>query len=189
MAVAIRLRREGSKNRPFYRLVVADKKTRRDGRFIEILGTYNPTSPLEKNYDINVDRAEYWVGVGAQPSQTAKSLIRKARKWADEHPEEEQLAPQTQGQPAETSEETVKQVQKEAAEAKAATSPEGESLEKADPKPAVEADKAADNAGEKPAPEVQEEAKAQATADETQDDQKDQPQGAAKEQETVDTKE
>lgn len=81
MAVAIRLRREGAKNRPFYRIVVADSRARRDGRFIEMLGTYDP---LEKgdNYSIDLEKAESWVKNGAQPSETVASIIRKARNAA-----------------------------------------------------------------------------------------------------------
>jgi len=79
MAVAIRLKREGAKNSPFYKIVVADQRHKRDGRFIEILGTYDPKQEGE-NYKLDLDRAEYWVGVGARPSQTVGSIINKARK-------------------------------------------------------------------------------------------------------------
>ena len=79
MAVSIRLRREGAKNRPFYRVVVADKRAPRDGKFIEIIGNYDPRKTGE-NYQINLDRAEYWVKNGAQPSETVASIIKKARK-------------------------------------------------------------------------------------------------------------
>lgn len=79
MAVAIRLRREGTKNRPYYKIVVADQRRARDGKFIEIIGTYDPKQEGE-NFSIQLDRAEYWVGVGARPSQTVGSIISKARK-------------------------------------------------------------------------------------------------------------
>jgi len=79
MAVAIRLRREGARNHPYYKIVVADQRSPRDGKFIEILGTYDPKVEGE-NFQIALDRAEYWVGVGARPSQTVNSLITKARK-------------------------------------------------------------------------------------------------------------
>lgn len=82
MAVAIRLKREGARNHPFYKIVVADKRSPRDGKFIEILGTYDPKQKGE-NFKIDVDRANYWVGVGAQPSQTVGSIISKARKAAE----------------------------------------------------------------------------------------------------------
>ena len=79
MAVAIRLRREGARNHPYYKIVVADQRSPRDGKFIEILGTYDPKQEGE-NWKIALDRAEYWVGVGARPSQTVNSIITKARK-------------------------------------------------------------------------------------------------------------
>ena len=79
MAVSIRLRREGAKNRPFYRVVVADKRSPRDGKFIEVIGNYDPRKKGE-NYELNLDRAEYWVKNGAQPSETVASIIKKARK-------------------------------------------------------------------------------------------------------------
>lgn len=81
MAVAIRLRREGARNHPYYKIVVADQRSPRDGKFIEILGTYDPKAEGE-NFKIALDRAEYWVGVGARPSQTVNSFITKARKAA-----------------------------------------------------------------------------------------------------------
>ena len=79
MAVAIRLRRDGARNNPYYKIVVADQRDPRDGRFIEIIGTYDPKQK-DENYTIKLDRAEYWVGVGARPSQTVGSIINKAKK-------------------------------------------------------------------------------------------------------------
>jgi small subunit ribosomal protein S16 len=79
MAVAIRLKREGARNKPFYKIVVTDKRSPRDGKFIEIIGTYDPKQKGE-NFSLQLDRAEYWVGVGARPSQTVGSIITKARK-------------------------------------------------------------------------------------------------------------
>ncbi len=77
MAVRIRLSRHGKKKAPFYRLVVADSHSPRDGRFIEILGTYNPlTEPAEIKVD--VERAAFWLKNGASPSDTAKILLKKA---------------------------------------------------------------------------------------------------------------
>ena len=76
MAVKIRLRRMGAKKRPFYRLVVADSRNARDGRFIEILGHYNPiTEPAEVKVD--TDKALDWLKKGAQPSDTARYLLEK----------------------------------------------------------------------------------------------------------------
>jgi small subunit ribosomal protein S16 len=75
--VKIRLRRMGAKRNPYYRIVIADSKSPRDGRFIEEIGTYNPlTSPSEINID--VERAEYWVKNGAQPTDTVRALLKKA---------------------------------------------------------------------------------------------------------------
>src|ERR1043166_7470400 len=79
MAVAIRLRREGALNRPYYKIVVADKRSPRDGKFIEILGTYDPKKP-NHNSTIKLDRAEYWISKGAQPSDTVRSLIKKNKR-------------------------------------------------------------------------------------------------------------
>jgi len=76
MAVKIRLRRMGAKKRPFYRLVVADSRAPRDGRFIETLGYYNPcVEPAELKID--GDRAAHWLQCGAQPSDTADALLKK----------------------------------------------------------------------------------------------------------------
>ena len=80
MAVRIRLSRQGRKKAPFYRLVVADSRSPRDGKFIELIGTYNPmTDPASVN--INEERALYWLGVGALPSETARGLLKKQGIW------------------------------------------------------------------------------------------------------------
>ena len=70
MSLKIRLARAGAKKRPFYRIVIADSRSPRDGRFIEIVGTYNPILPKgdEKRVMLNVDRIKHWQGVGAQPT-------------------------------------------------------------------------------------------------------------------------
>ncbi len=76
MPTRIRLQRFGKKNKPFYHIVVADGRAPRDGRFLENIGTYNPmTNPASIN--LNFDRAMYWVGVGASPSDTVRSLLRR----------------------------------------------------------------------------------------------------------------
>jgi small subunit ribosomal protein S16 len=81
MAVKIRMKRVGAKNAPVFRIVVADSRSPRDGKFIEELGTYQP---LKKgnNFTLDVARANYWVGKGAQPSETVASFIKKANKAA-----------------------------------------------------------------------------------------------------------
>ena len=76
MAVVIRLRREGALNRPYFKVVVADKRSPRDGKFIEIVGTYDPKKP-GNNSTLKLDRVEYWISKGAQPSDTVRSLIKK----------------------------------------------------------------------------------------------------------------
>jgi small subunit ribosomal protein S16 len=81
MPVSIRLRREGAKNRPYYKVVVADSRSPRDGKFIEIIGTYDPKISGH-NSSLNVERAEYWISKGAQPSDTVRSLIKKNKKTA-----------------------------------------------------------------------------------------------------------
>lgn len=76
MAVKIRLRRMGAKKAPFYRIVVADSRFPRDGRFIEEIGTYNPlTEPSEVKID--AEKASQWIKNGAQPTDTVKSLFKK----------------------------------------------------------------------------------------------------------------
>ena len=75
MAVRIRLARQGANKKPFYRIVVANSESRRDGSFLEIVGTYNPiANPAEVNF--KQERVEYWLGEGAKPSDTVKSLMK-----------------------------------------------------------------------------------------------------------------
>ena len=81
MAVSIRLRREGALNRPYYRIVVADSRSPRDGKFIEHVGNYDPKKATD-NASIDLERVDYWISNGAQPSDTVRSLIKKARKPA-----------------------------------------------------------------------------------------------------------
>ena len=77
MAVRIRLRREGRKKTPMYRIVVADSQAPRDGRFIEIVGQYQPQIG-ENAINLKLDRVEYWMNVGALPTDTVRSLLRRA---------------------------------------------------------------------------------------------------------------
>ena len=76
MAVRIRMKRTGSKNKACFRVVVADARSQRDGRVIENLGYYDPRHNDEK---INLERADYWISCGAQPSETVTDLIKRAR--------------------------------------------------------------------------------------------------------------
>ena len=75
--VKIRLRRMGAKKNPYYRIVVADSHSPRDGRFIEEIGTYNPTAQPSA-VSIDMERAKYWIANGAQPTDTVKALLKKA---------------------------------------------------------------------------------------------------------------
>jgi small subunit ribosomal protein S16 len=81
MAVAIRLRRDGAKNRPYYRIVVADKRSPRDGKFLELIGTYDSMVKGD-NWTLKMDRAEHWLQKGAQPSATVRSLIKREKARA-----------------------------------------------------------------------------------------------------------
>lgn len=81
MSVAIRLRRDGGKNRPYYRIVVADKQSPRDGKFLELIGTYDPKKTGD-NFSVKLDRVDHWISKGAKPSDTVASLVKKARKAA-----------------------------------------------------------------------------------------------------------
>ncbi len=81
MAVKLRLKRMGAKQRPFYRIVAADSRSPRDGKFIEVVGTYQP---IYKDNNINVDeeKALKWLNNGAQPTETVKNILTKAGVWA-----------------------------------------------------------------------------------------------------------
>lgn len=77
MAVVIRMRRTGRRNRPCYRINVADGRSPRDGRFLETLGLYDPISKdAEKQVTLNIERAKHWLSVGAQPSDTVQSIFK-----------------------------------------------------------------------------------------------------------------
>ena len=75
--VKIRLRRMGAKKAPYYRIVVADSRSPRDGRFIEEIGTYDPLADSEK-LQVALERAKYWIANGAQPTDTVRGLLKKA---------------------------------------------------------------------------------------------------------------
>ena len=79
MAVKLRLTRVGSKKNPIYRVVAADTRSPRDGKFIELVGNYDPKKPGD-NANIDLTRIDYWIKNGAQPSDTVRSIIKKARK-------------------------------------------------------------------------------------------------------------
>ena len=81
MGLKIRFARAGAKKRPYYHIVVADSRSPRDGKFIEEIGTYNPLKKGD-NFSIKMERAQYWLSKGAQPSDTVASFIKKAGKAA-----------------------------------------------------------------------------------------------------------
>ena len=115
MAVKIRLRRMGSRNAAFYRVIVQDARRAPTGKFIETLGWYDPKQE-GNNFSLNLDRADYWLGNGAQPSDTVASLIKKARTLpaeqavAGEVTEEEVPVAAIEAEEAEAAEETVEEV-------------------------------------------------------------------------------
>jgi small subunit ribosomal protein S16 len=79
MSVKIRMKRVGTKNTPVFRIVVADSRSPRDGKFIEEIGTYQPLKQGD-NFSLKLERAQYWLSKGAKPSDTVASFIKKAGK-------------------------------------------------------------------------------------------------------------
>jgi small subunit ribosomal protein S16 len=79
--VALRLNRQGTKDRPYYKIVAVDSRKRRDGRYIEQIGSYNPMQE-GTNFTIDLEKADAWIANGAQPSDTVRDIIRKAKKEA-----------------------------------------------------------------------------------------------------------
>lgn len=79
--VKIRLARHGAKKRPYYHVIVSDSEAPRDGRFLEQIGTYDPSRPAEE-IRLNVERLQYWLGVGAQPTDRARKVINDAKRAA-----------------------------------------------------------------------------------------------------------
>jgi len=85
MALKIRLQRHGNRHNPYYRVVVTENTARRDGRYVELLGTYDPQNKAEeKQWSLNLERVDHWQKCGAKPTDTVRSLIRRARKSAPE---------------------------------------------------------------------------------------------------------
>ena len=78
MAVKMRLTRMGDKKSPFYRVIVADSRSSRDGKFIDLLGTYNPLVAEDKQLNLDADKAKVWLGNGAQPTDTVRALLVRA---------------------------------------------------------------------------------------------------------------
>ena len=125
--VKLRLRRFGNRNRPVYRVVVADQRSPRDGKIIEEIGTYNPLKK-DNNFRLDLARVDYWLGVGAQPSDTVASFIKKARKAGDEAPAEvaEESAPVAEATPQPTPEPAEEAAAPEAAAEAEAEAPKAE---------------------------------------------------------------
>ncbi len=94
MSVKIRLQRGGAAHAPHYRIVVAESRFKRDGRFLEVIGTYNPIAKRRADKcQLKLDRADHWLGLGAQPSGTVKTLINRVRRGFFEIPEPEEPEP------------------------------------------------------------------------------------------------
>ena len=123
--VKLRLRRFGNRNRPVYRVVVADQRSPRDGKIIEEIGTYNPLQK-DNNFRLDLERVDYWLGVGAQPSDTVASFIKKARKVGDAAPAEEAAEAAPEPAPAPAEEAPAAEATAEAPEAAANTEAEAE---------------------------------------------------------------
>ena len=156
MSVKLRLKRIGARNTPIYRIVATDSRTKRDGRPIEELGTYNPVLQTEPNFDLNLERAEHWLSVGAQPSDTVRSFIRKARRAAAGLPPKESKPKKAaQPEPAEEPKAEETPAEEPTTEAPAAEEPAEET---ATEEPAAEAEEAP---VEEPAPEEAEESAAE----------------------------
>ena len=157
MAVAIRLSRGGSKKRPYYRIVVADSRNARDGRFIEKVGTYNPLLAKDspERVKLDADRIQHWLGVGAQPSDRVLRFLDAAgirERAARNNP--------NKAEPGEKAKERIEQrAAKEAAAAEAAAAPKEEpetvvadETEAAAAEPAAEAEETTEEATEQAAP-------------------------------------
>ena len=112
MALKIRLQRHGASHRPFYRMVVTEAAARRDGRFVEVLGTYEPqASKPENELKVKLERVDYWKSVGAKATDTAASLIRQARRGPVE-PIEQAPEPEKVEKPKKAAKKTVKKAAK-----------------------------------------------------------------------------
>ena len=161
MAVAIRLSRGGSKKRPYYRIVVADSRNARDGRFIEKVGTYNPLLAKDSpdRVKLDADRIQHWLGVGAQPSDRVLRFLDAAgirERTARNNPKK--------AEPGEKAKERLEQrAAKEAEAAEAAAAPQEEAeavmaaeVEAATAEPTAEAQQVADEVSEQTPPVAEE---------------------------------
>jgi len=160
MAVAIRLSRGGSKKRPYYRIVVADSRNARDGRFIEKVGTYNPLLAKDspERVKLDADRIQHWLGVGAQPSDRVLRFLDAAgirERAARNNPQK--------GEPGEKAKERIEQRAAKVAEAAAAPREEteavvAEEVEAATAEPTAEAEQVTEEVSEQTPPVAEQEA-------------------------------
>jgi small subunit ribosomal protein S16 len=140
--IKIRLQRHGARHAPFYRMVVAPSTVRRDGRFIEVLGTYNPQAHTRtEELKLKMDRIDHWLEVGAQPTDTAKSLIRQGRlspeEWL-ERAEKKAAAKLARVKDKKSDAPVMKESPAEEAEAKSEEPAEAEEAEAAEESPTEE---------------------------------------------------
>ena len=151
--VKIRLRRTGKKNAPCYRLVVADSRSPRDGRFIETLGMYDPISGKE---EVKLDRVDYWLSVGAQSTKVASSIIRRLKNDEEAKPSLKSIIRDAKAKAKPKEEAEVKEEAKPEAkaEAKEEAKPEAKAEVKEEAKPEAKAE-----AKEEVKPEAKAEAK------------------------------
>jgi small subunit ribosomal protein S16 len=164
MAIKIRLARGGSKKRPFYRIVAADSRMPRDGRFIERLGTYNPLLPKdsEERVKMNIERIQHWIGLGAQPTDRISRMLEAAGV----------RSAKTRSNPksAVPGEKAAKRVEEKAAKATAAAEAASAHVEKPADEPAANvAEETASAEADTPAEEPAKEA-AETAADEPEKD-------------------
>lgn len=174
--IKIRLQRHGARHAPFYRMVVTPSQSRRDGKFIEVLGTYNPQAhKREEELKLKIERIDHWLGVGAQPTDTAKSLIRQGRmspeEWLNraEKLSDSKLKRKSKGETVPSMDEGSEAAKEEkpAEEAPVAEEPKAEEKPAVEEKPAEEATKAEEKKEEAPvAEEPKAEEKPEAKAEE-----------------------
>ena len=160
MAIALRLARGGAKKRPYYRIVAADSRRARDGKYLEQIGTYNPmlAKDDENRVNLNEDRARYWLGVGAQPSDRVARFLDAAgirERAAKNNPKK--------GEPGEAAKERAEEKAAKLAEAEEAKKAAEEEAKAAAAAPAEEEAPAEEAAAEAPAEEA---AAEEATAEE-----------------------
>lgn len=151
--IKIRLQRHGARHAPFYRMVVAPSQARRDGRFLEVVGTYNPqSSARERELDLKMDRIDHWLEVGAQPTDTAKSLIRQGRLSPEDWLKRSEAKASAKAARAAKKKNPAPVVEEKPVEAE----PEAKEAAPAEEAPAVEEKPAEEEKAADPAPEAKE---------------------------------